>query len=148
VPRSNSAGSAYRAHRSQVRTRVFVVMRTHPALMFLLWLLGAAAALALSFFCVLVGSDGKISALGLIPFVWTVAMLCGALKCFPGHLALQLCDRLLAAARIGAPLQADQGHFARAASTQIGTAYSANATRHLTKQMRLCGFQRGLASSP
>jgi hypothetical protein len=29
------------------------------------------------------GSNGKISALALIPFVWTVALLAGALKYLP-----------------------------------------------------------------
>ena len=56
----------------------------------LLWLLGAAAALAISIFCVMAGSNGKISALALISFVWTVASLVGALEHLPRRRAHRL----------------------------------------------------------
>ena len=59
-----------------------VDMQTHQTLTLLLWLLGAAVTLAVSIFCVM-GSNGKISALALIPFVWTVALLAGALQYLP-----------------------------------------------------------------
>jgi hypothetical protein len=60
-----------------------VSMPTPQTLVFLLWLLGAAAALALSIFCIMGGSNGKISALALIAFIWTVALLAGALEFLP-----------------------------------------------------------------
>jgi hypothetical protein len=60
-----------------------VAVPTSRTLVFLLWLLGAAVALALSIFCIMGGSNGKISALALIPFVWTVALLAGALESLP-----------------------------------------------------------------
>jgi hypothetical protein len=59
---------------------------TSRTLVFLLWLLGAAATFALSIFCIVAGSNGKISALALIPFVWTVALLAGALESLPARL--------------------------------------------------------------
>jgi hypothetical protein len=61
-----------------------VVSMPNPrTLVFLLWLLGAAAALALSIFCIVAGSNGKISALALIAFIWTVALLAGAVEFLP-----------------------------------------------------------------
>jgi hypothetical protein len=50
---------------------------------FLLWLSGAAIALGLSILSVLTGSDGKINALALVPFVWTVALSAGAVQSLP-----------------------------------------------------------------
>ena len=64
-----------------------VSMPTPQTLVFLLWLLGAAVALALSILCIVGGSDGKISALALIVFVWTVALLAGAVEFLPRRCA-------------------------------------------------------------
>jgi len=65
-------------------------MNTLHTFRFLLWLFGTLAALAVSLLCALPASDGKISALALVPFVWTVALLAGALHYFPTQWAQQL----------------------------------------------------------
>ena len=64
-------------------TALAVSIPTPQTLVFLPWLLGAAAALALSIFCIMGGSNGKISGLALIAFIWTVALLAGALEFLP-----------------------------------------------------------------
>jgi hypothetical protein len=68
-------------------------MRTQQTLTFLFWLSGAAAALSLSIFCVLAASGGKISALALVPFAWTVALGAGALQSFPREVLKLHLDR-------------------------------------------------------
>jgi hypothetical protein len=60
-----------------------VESRFHHTLRFALWLLGAAAGVAVSLLVVAVGTSGKISALALVPFAWTVALLAGAVHHLP-----------------------------------------------------------------
>ena len=43
----------------------------------LLWLLGAAATLAITALWALTARDGHVSAFALIPFMWSVALLAG-----------------------------------------------------------------------
>ena len=43
----------------------------------LLWLLGAAATLAITGLWALTARDGHVSAFALIPFMWSVALLAG-----------------------------------------------------------------------
>ena len=43
----------------------------------LLWLLGAAAAIAISVLWALAAQDGQVSAFALVPFMWSVALLAG-----------------------------------------------------------------------
>lgn len=58
----------------------------HPILALLLWLAGACAALALSILCLMVATGGKINAIALVPFVWTVALFAGAARAVPAVL--------------------------------------------------------------
>ena len=43
----------------------------------LLWLLGAAATLAITVLWVRAARDGQVSAFALVPFMWSVALLAG-----------------------------------------------------------------------
>ena len=43
----------------------------------LLWLLGAAAAIAISALWALAAQDGQVNAFALVAFVWSVALLAG-----------------------------------------------------------------------
>lgn len=48
----------------------------------LLWLLGAAAALAICLLGMLAAQDGKVSAFALVPLIWSVALLAGSVHHF------------------------------------------------------------------
>jgi hypothetical protein len=52
-------------------------MSMHERLAVLLWLLGAAAAMAITALWVLAARDGQVSAFALVPFMWSVALLAG-----------------------------------------------------------------------
>ena len=43
------------------------------------WLLGGAAALAVTVLWVLAAQEGQVSAFALVPFMWSVALLAGFL---------------------------------------------------------------------
>jgi hypothetical protein len=60
-----------------------VAARKNQIIELLLWLAGASVALAASILCLTVASDGKINAIALVPFVWTVAMFAGAVRAVP-----------------------------------------------------------------
>ena len=60
--------------------------RKHQILELLLWLAGASVALAASILCLTVASNGKINAIALVPFVWTVALFAGAVRAVPAAL--------------------------------------------------------------
>ena len=71
------------------------LMQPHPTTTFLLWLLGAVAAFAISVTCLMTAANGKINAFALVPFVWTIALSAGALRCFPREWVLLLAARVL-----------------------------------------------------
>jgi hypothetical protein len=52
-------------------------MSTRERLVVLLWLLGAAAAMAITALWVLGARDGQVSAFALVPFMWSVALGAG-----------------------------------------------------------------------
>jgi hypothetical protein len=52
-------------------------MSMRERLAVLLWLLGAAAAMAITALWVLAARDGQVSAFALVPFMWSVALLAG-----------------------------------------------------------------------
>ncbi len=52
-------------------------MSMHERLAVLLWLLGAAAAMAITALWALGARDGQVSAFALVPFMWSVALLAG-----------------------------------------------------------------------
>jgi len=52
-------------------------MSTCERLAVLLWLFGAAAAMAITALWVLAARDGQVSAFALVPFMWSVALLAG-----------------------------------------------------------------------
>jgi hypothetical protein len=60
-------------------------MQTHQTSTFLLWLLGAAAAFALSALCLLTAGNGKMNAFALIPIAWAVALSAGTVHHFPSR---------------------------------------------------------------
>ena len=65
-------------------------MNTFHTFRFLLWLFKALASLAVSLFCAMPMSAGKINALALIPFAWTVALLAGSVHYLPTQWIQQL----------------------------------------------------------
>ena len=68
------------------RRNTVVAARKHPLLVLLLWLAGATAAFAISVLCWTIASDGKLNAVALVPFVWTVALFAGAVRAVPAAL--------------------------------------------------------------
>jgi len=52
-------------------------MSMRDRLVVLLWLLGAAAAMAITALWAVAARDGQVSAFALVPFMWSVALLAG-----------------------------------------------------------------------
>ena len=77
--------------------------RKNQIIELLLWLAGASVALAASILCLTVASNGKINAIALVPFVWTVAMFAGAVRAVPAVLPADVLARSLGCHFASAP---------------------------------------------